>query len=112
MIGKNTKNKGSASLHSVLGILESRRKQKEPIYEQQIAIDHAEKFKMTDQQYEKVKKKLEDVGTLKDDTIMKLIDIRPKSEALLKQVLTMEKRTFGTDELQKILAITKEAAQV
>lgn len=108
MIGKDAKNKGSVSLHSVFGILENRRKQKEPIYEQQIALDHAEKFKITEQQYEKAKKKLEDIGNLKQETITKLIDIRPKTEALLKQVLSMERKSFQADELQKILAALKE----
>ncbi len=109
MIGKESKSKGSISLHGVFGILEGRRKQKEPIYEQQIALEHAEKFKMTNQQYEKMRKKLEELGSLKDETITKLIDIRPKNESLLRHVLSAERRSFSPEEVQGILAITKEA---
>jgi DNA-directed RNA polymerase subunit F len=110
MIGKESKDKGSVPLHVTWKILESRRKKKDPIYEQQIALEHAEKFKLTDQQYEKLKKKLDELKLLKNDTITKVIDIRPKSEPLLKQVLAVERKSFSSEELQKVLAIIKEAA--
>lgn len=110
MIGKQGKSKGSITLHSVHGILENRRKQKEPTYEQQIALEHAEKFKMTDKEQDSLRKKLADLGLLKDDTITKIIDIRPKSEALLKYILSSEKKTFSDDETKKVLAVVKEAA--
>lgn len=109
MIGKESKSNGSVSLHNVYSILENRRKQKEPIYEQQIALEHAEKFKMTAQQYEKMRKKLDDLGTLKADTVTKVIDIRPKGEALLKQILASERKSFAPEEVQAILAVLKEA---
>ncbi len=109
MIGKESSSKGSVSLHDVFNILESRRKQKNPIYEQEMALEHAGKFEMTNQQYEKMRKRLGELGSLKDETVTKLIDIRPKNESLLRHVLTSERRNFSSEELQSILAITKEA---
>lgn len=110
MIGKESKESGSVSLHSVWKLLEERRKKKDPIYEQQIALEHAEKFKITDQQYDKMKKKLEDLKLLKSGTVVKIIDIRPKNEALLKQILASERKSFSNEEVQSILAISKEFA--
>ncbi len=110
MIGKESKDNGSVPLHVTWKILEGRRKKKEPIYEQQIALEHAEKFKLTDQQYEKLRKRLDELKLLKSDTITKLIDIRPKGEPLLKQVLASERKGFSADELQKMLTAIKEAA--
>lgn len=98
------------SLHNVWKLLEDRRKKKEPIYEQQIALEHAEKFKITDQQYEKMKKKLEDLKLLKNSTVVKIIDIRPKTEPLLKQILVSERKSFSNEEIQSILAVSKEFA--
>ncbi len=109
MIGKDAREKGPVSLHSVYKILEERRKHKDPTYEQQAALEHAGKFKMSEQQYEKARKKLEALGTLKEETVMKLIDIKPKNEWLLKHVLSHEGRSFTPEELQSVLAAVKEA---
>ncbi len=109
MIGKDSKSEGTVPLNVVWDILETRRKQKEPIYEQQIALEHAEKFKVTGQQFNKMKKALDALGLLKDETIVKLIDIRPKNAALLKQILMPEKKVFPDDAISKMLAILNEA---
>ena len=108
MIGKEAKSDGTVPLHVVWDILESRRKQREPVYEQQIALEHAEKFKITEAQFHKMKKGLDALGVLKDETVIKIADIRPKNAALLKQILMAEKKPFGDDVIAKILAVVNE----
>ncbi len=110
MIGKEAKSKGSVTLHSVRGILEDRRKKKDPIYEQQIALEHAEKFPITEQEEEKLRKRLSELGLMREDTLTKVIDIKPKNEVLLKYILSNEKKTFSDEDTKKILAVLKEAS--
>ncbi len=109
MIGKNSKHNGHASLNEVLGILESRKKERELTYEQQIALEHATKFASGKGSEQGTKKALEALGTLSQQTIMMILNIMPKSEMLLKQILAVEKRSFTEEEVKKVLAIVKEA---
>ncbi|MCL4381625.1 hypothetical protein M1614_01435 [Candidatus Marsarchaeota archaeon] len=108
MIGKEIKNNGNVSLSDVWEILEDRRKKDSLIYEQQIALEHAKKFKLPEQDYTRLMKKLEESGTLKSETIIKLIDIKPQNIMILKQVLMSEKKEFSESELKTLLDIFKE----
>ncbi len=105
MIGKAAKNNGNASLSEVLDILESRKKEKELTYEQQIALEHATKFAAQKSHEQKIKKTLEELGLLSNHTILTLLNTMPKNVMLLKQILANEKKTFNEEEIKKILSI-------
>lgn len=108
MIGKESKHVSNASLSEVLEILEKRKKEKELTYEQQIAYEHASKFAGSKAAEQKVRKALEETGYLSPDTIITLLNIMPKSEMLLKQILASEKKTFADEDIKKILSIVNQ----
>ncbi|MDE1856969.1 MAG: hypothetical protein KGH98_02685 [Candidatus Micrarchaeota archaeon] len=110
MIGKGGEQKGQSSLPEVLEILHERKKHGELTYEQGIAEEHAKKFAIEEAKAKKARKALEELGILKDQTIINLVDVMPKTEALVKQILAAEKKGFSPDEIAKILAITKDKA--
>ena len=87
MIGKDSKSNGTVSLNSVSEILEGRRKERDPIYEQEIALEHSKKFTLSKAQYEKLEKKLNAISGMKPALAAKILDIRPTTEMLLKQIL-------------------------
>ncbi len=108
MIGKEGKDKSSVTLTKAWGILEGRRKSREATYEQQLAIEHASKFKIDEAASEKQRKALEELGLLKSDTITKLIDVQPGNEMLARQVISMEKKAFEQEDVAKILSVFKK----
>ncbi len=108
MIGKDSKSNGTISLNNVSEILETRRKEREPIYEQEIALEHSKKFVISKAQYDKMEKKLNAVNGIKHSLIPKIIDIRPTTEMLLKQILASEKVTLEDSAIKEIIAIVKE----
>ena len=105
MIGKESKNTGRVSLSEALEILEARKKERELTYEQQIALEHASKFAASKGSEQKIKKALEELGTLSQQTVLAILNTMPKSEMLLKQILAGEKKAFTDAEIKKIAAI-------
>ncbi len=109
MIGKDVTNNGSVSLHDVSEILENRRKEKEPSYEQEIALEHSKKFNSGKSGYDKMIKKLGSIKGLKQSIISKIADIKPANDAILKQILASEKVTLDESTLKEIIGIVKES---
>ena len=108
MIGKDSKHNGNASLSEVLEILEKRKKERELTYEQQIALEHATKFVEGKGPETKTRKALEELGTLSQQTIVAILNIMPKGETLLKQILAGEKKAFTEEEVKKVLSIVNQ----
>ena len=109
MIGKGVEDKGFASVDDVYEVLKERKKSAKPMtYEQQIAFEYAEKFKVPKKQHEKVKKALQETGLLSDMAIENVLSVMPKSAMLLKQILTKEKTTPSDEDVKKILGILNE----
>ena len=109
MIGKDSKSDGTVSLNNVSEILESRRKEREPIYEQEIALEHSKKFILSKAQYEKLEKKLNAINGMKRSLVYKILDIRPTTEMLLRQILAADKITLDESTIKEIVTIMKEA---
>ncbi len=109
MIGKDSKSNGTVSLNSVSEILEGRRKERDPIYEQEIALEHSKKFTLSKAQYEKLEKKLNAISGMKPALAAKILDIRPTTEMLLKQILAFDKITLEEAAIKEIIAIMKES---
>ncbi len=109
MIGKSVEDKGFISVEEVYDVLKERKKSAKPMtYEQQIAFEHAEKFKVPKKQYEKDRKELKETGLLTDVAIENVLSVMPKSAMLLKQILTKEKSSPSDEEVKRILGILNE----
>ena len=108
MIGKESKEGKVVPINTVIEILEERKKDGDLTYEQQIALEHSQKFAQTKAHTEKAKKALEALDMLNTKSIFKILEIQPRNAMLLKQILMQEKKTFSDEDIQKILAITRE----
>lgn len=108
MIGKDSKHNGYASMNEVLEILEARKKERELTYEQQIALEHVTKFVGSKSVEQKTRKALEELGTLSQQTIIAILNIMPKGETLLKQILAGERKAFTDEEVKKALSIVNQ----
>ncbi len=111
MIGKSAEEKGTVSIDEVYEILKERKKSAKPMtYEQQIAFEHSEKFKVPKKQYDKVKAAIKATGLLSDASLDNVLSVWPKSLTLLKQILTKEKNMPSDDDLKRLLGIINEKA--
>ncbi len=105
MIGKRGEEKGVVTLFDVYDILKERKKGSNPLtYEQQLAFDYVEKFKLqTKQQSEKFKKELSELG-MSEYAIAKLIEVMPKTAALVKMI-TLREKDMDDEKVGKIISI-------
>ncbi len=95
------------SIDEVIQVLEEG-KAADLTYEQQLALQHAKKFSATKAKSDKVKKELESTGLLTDRSVIKILEIMPKNNMTLRQILAQERKTFSDEEVTKLLEITKE----
>lgn len=95
------------SVEEVMGILADK-KEGELTYEQQLALQHAKKFATTKAKSEKVRKALVSSGLLSEKGIVKIMEIMPKNQMTLRQILIPEKKAFSDEDINKILEITRE----
>ena len=107
MIGKRVEEKGYVTVDELYEILGGRKKGSKPLtYEQQAALEYAEKFKSS-KDYKTQKKALEEMG-ISSMAVIKLLEIRPKSPMLARQILAHEKTAFNDNQITQILAIISE----
>jgi DNA-directed RNA polymerase subunit F len=95
-----------ASVDDVIEILEADKS--ELTYEQQLALQHAKRFNIPEQRLKKLRKSLDELGILSDRTVIKLLEIMPKNQMTVRQILASERKTFSDEEVNGILALTKE----
>lgn len=88
-------------------ILEARESIAEPLYEQRIALDIIHKFtKITEEQGLEMLNRLEEgVPRIKEDNIVKIIDIMPTDKEDLNLIFSKERIILTDDEVNKILEI-------
>lgn len=98
----------AVSIDDVISILEDGEGSAELTYEQQLALQHAKKNSVPKAKSEKIKKTLEEMKILNERSIIKILEVMPKNQMTLKQILAPEKRTFSDEELVKVLALTKD----
>lgn len=96
------------SIEEVIQVLEDSKGSADLTYEQQLALQHAKKFAVTKAKSEKIGKSLKELGILEEKSIIKILEIMPKNAMTLRQILMQERRTFSDEEVNKILAFTKE----
>ena len=84
---------------------------KDKNYEQKLAYEHAKKFSKLDvKKAEALIKELSELQMrkLKDDQIVKIVDLMPKDVEDLKVILAKSQIPFKDEELNKIMEIVKK----
>ena len=94
------------SIEEVVEILEGQ-KDSELTYEQQLALQHSKKFLPTKAKSDKARKELEATGLLSEKGVIKVLEIMPKNQMTLRQILMQERKNFSDEEVNILLAITK-----
>ena len=108
MIGKDNVSGEPVSTAQALEILEQRKKEGELGYEQDLSFKHAEKYtSMSLKEAKKLAEELSETGISKK-TIIKIVDILPKTEIQLKNVLLIEKKAIEELEVKKIFEIVSK----
>lgn len=98
------------SLSEVKSILKKIEKErKELLYEQKIALEHANKFaKLSIKKTEDLIKELSELKFLEEIHCYKIADLLPSTEDDLKTIFAKERTTLGENEIKKILEIVKK----
>ncbi|EET90341.1 MAG: hypothetical protein LVQ97_03650 [Candidatus Micrarchaeales archaeon] len=105
MIGKKAEKENYVSTDEVYKILEERKKGKRPLtYEQQRALEHAEKFKEGSAAAQKLRKRLDEVG-ISEQTVVNIINIAPKNSKLLGHIIESESAQINDEKLKMIKEI-------
>ena len=95
------------SLAEVKSILKKVSKEREEmIYEQKIALEHAQKFaKLNVKKTNDLIKDLEKIEILNENHVYKIADLLPRTEDDIKTILAKERITIGESDIKKILEI-------
>ena len=95
------------SLSEVKNILKTVSKErKELLYEQRIALEHAQKFaKLPVKKTEELIKELMDLEILEEIQAIRIADLLPTTEDDVKSIFAKERTTLGENEIKKILEI-------
>jgi len=95
------------SLAEVKNILKKISKErKELLYEQRIALEHAQKFaKLPVKKTEEMIKELQKLDFLQEKHAYKIADLLPKTADDVKTIFAKERITLGEDEIKNVLDI-------
>jgi DNA-directed RNA polymerase subunit F len=98
------------SISDVKTILKKVEKDREELlYEQKIALEHAQKFaKMPIKKSSELIKELSNLDFLEEIHIYKIADLLPQTEEDIKTIFAKERVTFGENEVKKILEIVSK----
>ncbi len=90
-------------------IMLSREKKKELSYEQKLALEHLNKFtKMSPSDAKKFLEELSQVVRMSGETMVKILDLTPKTPDELRMIFAREKFSLKEEEIKKILEIVKK----
>ena len=105
--GEDKKLVSLAEVKNILKKLEKERK--ELLYEQRIALEHAQKFaKLSVKKTNDLIKDLKKLDFLEEYHAYKIADILPKTEDDVKTILAKERITLGENEIKNILEIVNK----
>lgn len=110
MIGKEIKGYTPVSLSEVEEILLKQEKSYTLTYEQDASLKHAKRFALDGTKAKKLREKLESAVKLSDETIIRIIDTRPKSVVMLKQLLIHSRESLSEEELAAVISMIKESS--
>jgi len=100
----------SVSLSEVKNILSKLSKErKELIYEQKIALEHAQQFaKLPEGKTKDMIKELSGLSFLQEYHVYKIADLLPTTVDDVKTIFAKERITIGENEIKKILEIVRK----
>ncbi len=98
------------SISEVKNILKKVEKEREELlYEQKIALEHAQKFaKLPIKKIDELIKELSELEFLDEIHVYKLTDLLPQTEDDIKTIFAKERVTFGESEVKKILELIRK----
>ena len=98
------------SISEVKNILKKVEKEREELlYEQKIALEHAQKFaKLTIKKMEELIKELSKLEFLEENHAYKIADLLPQTDDDIKTIFAKERITFGETEVKKILELIRK----
>lgn len=98
------------SISEVKNILKKVEKDREELlYEQKIALEHAQKFaKLTIKKMDELIKELSKLEFLEEIHVYKIADLLPQTEDDIKTIFAKERITFGESEVKKILELIRK----
>lgn len=115
MIGKGEKERRPATLAEIAGILEKRlaevhREEEEKLgLEQRMALEYAKKFaKIGRRKAAEMYEKLMKMEKMKPEVAVKIIDIMPTNEELIKLVFAKERITPTDKDIKEVIKIVEE----
>ena len=98
-----------ASIPEALEILETRKKDGDLGYEQQLSYDHAKRFALiSSDKAEKMRKELEELN-LSPKTCVSIVDTMPTDIIQLKQILANEKNPVEEGVAEKAFALVEKS---
>ena len=98
------KAKQAVPLSEVKKILKKRAEESEELtYEQQQALEHAEKFAPSEKAQKEIIKKLKEIEGLPEECVVVLADIKPKKAETVKAILTKYKLDQNEDLVNEVL---------
>jgi DNA-directed RNA polymerase subunit F len=112
MIGREMVSEEIVSIPLVKKMLK-KRVSEDMLYEQKIALEHAEKFsRLKTSDAEQLIKEVKELGLrVRDDTIVKIADILPADEVDLKAIMVRSGTQLKKDQAQKVLDIVAKYKQ-
>ncbi len=98
------------SISEVKNILKKVEKErKELLYEQKIALEHAQKFaKLPIKKIDELIKELLKLEFLDEILVYKIADLLPQTDDDIKTIFAKERITFGENEIKKILELIRK----
>ncbi len=106
MIGKEILQHKPVPLTDVAAILEKREEEEELGFEQKNALEYARKFShVSPEKAKELMAKLTELPFVSEAMAVKLIDILPKTEELIRLIFAQEKRDLTDGEVKEVLDI-------
>lgn len=108
MIGRKVVDQKPAALAEVRAILSLRQEGGELLYEQSIALDHANKFsKIKAESAQAAVEELRALG-IKEGVVYKLVDIYPRNIKEVQMIFSKERFTSDEEKLKNILSVLEK----
>jgi DNA-directed RNA polymerase subunit F len=108
MISKRIQEQRPVTLSKVKEILSVLREDGELLYEQNIALDHSQKFSRLEvKEAEALTKELVEAG-VREDLACKLVDVFPQSAKEIHMLFSKERFTTNEEDIEKIMSIMQK----
>jgi len=103
------KNSKPVSTYEVKELLTTRKKEAELAYEQNQALDHAERFSaINTPKAASIVKELTKGGKITEEAVIKLVDVKPTKPETVRAILLKDRIELSDEEIEKVLKLLNE----